>query len=180
MRIGLVSDTHGLFDERLSGLLAGCDRILHAGDVVGQAIVERLRGIAPTVAVRGNNDRDPFGRSLPEVAVEELGPLRTLVIHQLGKPEEPVPAARAAIEAAGAQVVVYGHSHRPAIGLVEGRLYVNPGSCGPRRFKLPRSLGRLLVDGERLTVELFDLEAGGPLERAAFRLAGGRFRAHAS
>lgn len=161
MHIGLVSDTHGLFDPRLPEVLAGCVRILHAGDVMGEEIVRQLEAIAPTAAVRGNNDRDAFGATLPEVIVEELGPLRTLVIHQLGKPEKLLPAARKAIESAEARLVIYGHSHKPAIEARDGRLYVNPGSCGPRRFRLPRSVALLELGRGRALVRVVDLEASG-------------------
>ena len=161
MRVGLVSDTHGLFDPRLPEVLSGCERILHAGDVVGESIVRRLEAIAPTVAVRGNNDRDAFGTTLPEVAVEELGPLRALVIHQLGKPEKLLPAGRRAIEAANPRLIVHGHSHQPAIEHREGRLYVNPGSCGPRRFRLPRTVAILEVGKKRARVRVLDLEESG-------------------
>jgi len=161
MRVGLVSDTHGRFDERLPELLAGVDLILHAGDVMGADIVERLSAIAPTRAVRGNNDRDAFGGTLPEVLVERLGPARALVIHQLGKPDKLLPAARRAIEAAGAALVIYGHSHQPAVELRDGRLFVNPGSAGPRRFRLPRSVALLDLREEEARVELLDLEGSG-------------------
>ncbi|WP_373048516.1 metallophosphoesterase family protein [Vulgatibacter sp.] len=161
MRIGLVSDTHGRFDPRLPELLAGCERILHAGDVMGAAVIEKLAAIAPTAAVRGNNDRDAFGATLPEVLVESVGELSVLVIHELGKPEKLLPAARQAIEQAAPQLVIYGHSHKPAIEVRDGRLYVNPGSCGPRRFSLPRSIAILDLRRNRARVELLDLEGSG-------------------
>lgn len=161
MKIGLVSDTHGRFDERLPSLLAGCDRILHAGDVVGREVVEALEAIAPTAAVRGNNDRDPFGASLPEAIVETIGPLRVLVVHEIGRPDRLLPAARRAIEAAGPDVVVHGHSHRPAIERRDGRLFVNPGSAGPRRFRLPRTVGLLELGENSFRVRVLDLENEG-------------------
>lgn len=165
MRIALVSDTHGRFDPRLPGLLAGCDLVLHAGDVVGRSILEGLEAIAPVHAVRGNNDRDALGRELPEVAVVRLGDLKALVIHELGKPAKLLPAARRAIEREDPQLVIYGHSHKPAIELLDGRLFVNPGSAGPRRFKLPRSVGLLSIRNKTARVELLDLEEtpGAPL-----------------
>lgn len=161
MRVGLVSDTHGRFDERLTELLAGVDLILHGGDVMGAHVIERLAAIAPTFAVRGNNDRDAFGATLPEVRVESLGGARTLVIHELGKPERLLPAARRAIEQAAPAIVVYGHSHKPWIELRGGRLYVNPGAAGPKRFRLPRSIGLLELRANRGRLELLDLEGEG-------------------
>ncbi len=161
MRVGLVSDTHGRFDERLPELLAGVELILHAGDVMGEDIVERLAAIAPTRAVRGNNDRDPFGRTLPEVLVKNLAGHRALVIHELGKPEKLLPAARREIEKAEVSIVVYGHSHKPRIERRDGRLYVNPGSAGPRRFRLPRTVGVMELAENSTRIELLDLEESG-------------------
>ena len=154
MRVGLVSDTHGRFDGSLPGLLAGCDLIVHAGDVVGQEILHQLAAIAPVQAVRGNCDTGALGAGLEDELVLRLGELTALVVHDAGNVEP-------AIEAAKAQVVIHGHSHLPGARMVGGVLFVNPGSAGPRRFKLHRSAGRLTIDGRRVQVEFFDLEARG-------------------
>lgn len=161
MRIGIVSDTHGRVDPRLPELLAGCERILHAGDVMGAHVIEALEAIAPTAAVRGNNDRDSFGVRLPEVLVEEHQGLRILVIHELHRPDRLLPAARRAIEAHDPGLVVYGHSHRPALERRDGRVWLNPGSAGPRRFKLPRTVALLDLGKNEATCSVLDLEDEG-------------------
>ncbi len=157
LRVGLVADSHGLHDPKLETLLAGCDLVLHAGDLVRPDVLEALARVAPVRAVRGNNDVGPAFAALPEVLVEELGALTVLVIHDLGARGRPAPAARAALARHRPQVVVHGHSHRPGAALVEGRLVVNPGSCGPRRFSLPRTAALLVVSGRRARVTWHDL-----------------------
>lgn len=155
MRVGLVSDTHGLVDPALGRLFKGCQSILHAGDVVGDHVLTRLKAIAPVHAVRGNNDT---GTSLPEHLTLDLGPVRALVLHQLGKTERPTAAAAKLIESTQVGLVVFGHSHVP---LVERRgevLFVNPGSAGPRRFSLPRCAGTLDVSGREMRIRIVDLE----------------------
>jgi len=158
VRLGLVADTHGLADPRLAELFAGCALVLHAGDVTGPAVLEALSAIAPVRAVRGNNDLGPFGESLPLVAHEELEGLSALVLHELWAPGRLSPAARTAFQRRRPDLVVFGHSHRPSVELVEGVLYVNPGSAGPRRFHLPRSAAVLEVEGRRVSVLARDLD----------------------
>ncbi len=163
MRIGLVSDTHGLFDPALPSVLARCERILHAGDVVEAAVLDALGALAPVTAVRGNNDAGPAFERLPETALVPIGPLTALVVHDLGPRERPKPPARAIIARRRPEIVVHGHSHRPGAAVVEGRLFVNPGSAGPRRFSLPRTAAVLVARGRRVSIALFDLAApGGP------------------
>ena len=163
MRIGLVSDTHGLFDPVLATVFARCAAILHAGDVVRPAVLEALEAIAPVTAVRGNNDVAPALDRLPETALVPVGPLTALVVHDLGPREAPKPPARAVIARRRPEIVVHGHSHRPGAAVVDGRLFVNPGSAGPRRFTLPRTAAVLVARGRRVSVELLDLAArGGP------------------
>jgi putative phosphoesterase len=157
VRVGLVSDTHGLFEPRLRRLFAGCDRILHGGDVVEPEILRELARIAPVEAVRGNNDLDPAFDALPELLALDLGVARVLVIHSLGSPARPDPAVREALARHRAAIVVHGHSHRPGASVEGGVLFVNPGSAGPRRFRLPRSAGTLLLGPGRAEVRLFDL-----------------------
>ena len=160
MRIGLVSDTHGLVDPRLGDALRGVDLVLHAGDLVKPAILEVLGAIAPVRAVRGNNDEAPPLDRLPEVAVVRLGPLVALVVHDLGARERSKPPGGPAIAREGPHVIVHGHSHRPGAAIVGDRLFVNPGSAGPRRFSLPRTAALLEVRGRRARVSFVDL--GGP------------------
>jgi putative phosphoesterase len=161
LRVGLVSDTHGLFDPRLAELLAGCDLILHAGDIVKPEILDELARIAPLRAVRGNNDPCPAFRALPELDVVELGALTAIVVHQVGAPGRLFPSVRQALSRHRAQLLVYGHSHRPGATLDDGVLLVNPGSAGPRRFRLPRAAGLLQVHGRAAEVRLFDLASPG-------------------
>jgi uncharacterized protein len=157
VRAGLVSDTHGLFEPRLVELFAGCDVLLHAGDVVGPAILRDLARLAPLHAVRGNNDVGPDDGALPELAWVELGALTALVVHEIGSPARLAPPVRSALALRPAHIVVHGHSHRPGAAVEAGLLFVNPGSAGRRRFSLPRAAGLLDVDGRRATVRLFDL-----------------------
>ncbi len=170
MRIGLISDTHGLVDPRLPALFQGCARVLHAGDLVRAEVLEVLAGAAPVTAVRGNNDLGPELERLPELAVVRIGALEILVLHDLGPRRRPVPRARALLARHRPDVIVHGHSHRPGAELLDGRLYVNPGSAGPRRFSLPRTVALLTVVGRRASVTFLDLEAhpprplGAPLE----------------
>ena len=140
-RIGLISDTHGLLRPEASAFLRGSDRIVHAGDVCDPQIIEALSAIAPLTVVKGNNDRGPWAERLPETDFVEAGGVSVYVIHDLSQLDiEPA--------AAGVQVVVSGHSHAPSAEQRDGVLYVNPGSAGPRRFRLPISVGELtIVDG---------------------------------
>jgi uncharacterized protein len=159
VRVGLVSDTHGLFDPRLPELLGGCELILHAGDVVQPAILDELSRIAPVRAVRGNNDSDRAFQGLPEVAAVEVGELRALLVHIAFARGQLLPDIRGVLARHGAHLLVHGHSHRPLVTLTDGVLLVNPGSAGPRRFRLPRSAGLLEVRGRAAEVRLFDLAA---------------------
>jgi putative phosphoesterase len=150
MRIGLISDTHGLLRPAALDRLRGCDRIVHGGDIGNAGILEQLAALAPLTAVRGNNDRDDWARDVPETALLQCGAVRIYVIHDLSE---------LAIDAAGegVRVVVSGHSHRPRVDERDGVLYVNPGSAGPRRFRLPIAVGELLVEGDRLEARIVEL-----------------------
>lgn len=149
-RIGLLSDTHGLLRPEALAFLRGSDAIVHAGDIGDPAILEALAALAPLTAVRGNNDHGPWAASLPEVAMLQVAGVRLCVIHDLSQLARD-PAAE------GVQVVVSGHSHKPIAETRSGVLYVNPGSCGPRRFKLPIAVAELQVAGRAVSARLVTL-----------------------
>ena len=150
MRVGLISDTHGLIREEALRALAGSTHIIHDGDIVRPDILDKLREIAPLTAVRGNNDRGDWAQSLPEYEVVEFGELLVYVRHDRAELDiDPV--------AAGFRVVVCGHSHKPAIETRDSVLYVNPGSAGPRRFKLPIAVGELVIEGNRVEARIVEL-----------------------
>ena len=150
MRIGLISDTHGLLRPQALDFLRGSDHIVHAGDITGPEILAPLAALAPLTVVRGNNDRGAWAAGLPETAVLRLDGVAIYVIHDLK--ELPLDPA-----AAGMRVVVSGHSHKPLRSERDGVLYVNPGSAGRRRFSLPVSVGELLVEGGQVTARLVTL-----------------------
>ena len=151
MILGVISDTHGLLRPEAVEALRGSDRILHAGDVGAPEILEALLQLAPVTAVRGNVDTDAWARSLPKAEVVEADGVSIYLLHDLGQLDlKP--------EAAGFRVVVYGHSHQPKIAEKNGLLYFNPGSAGPRRFHLPVSVGRLLVEAGKGRAELVELK----------------------
>src|SRR5437667_8649115 len=144
MLIGVISDTHGLLRPEAVQALKGSDLIIHAGDVGDPRILDELRVIAPAIAVRGNIDTGEWAMKLPEYEVIEREGVSIYVLHDVNQLDlDPV--------AAGLQAVVSGHSHKPAIRTVNGVLYLNPGSAGPRRFKLPLTVARLDVRGGKLT-----------------------------
>lgn len=165
MRVGLVADSHGLSDPKLPGLLAGCELILHAGDIVKPAVLRELEALAPVRAVRGNNDVDPAFGPLPETAILTLGRFTALIVHDLGPPARPHPPLRRLLARERPHLVVHGHSHRPGSTVVNGVLFLNPGSAGPRRFSLPRTAAVLEVNDAALVFALFDLagEALAPI-----------------
>jgi uncharacterized protein len=149
-RVGVISDTHGLVREEALRALGGSDVILHAGDIGSPEVLNALERIAPTHAVRGNNDRDEWGRSLPLTEVVELGPHLVYLLHDIADLDVD-PAA------AGFAAVIYGHSHKPRIEERDGVLYLNPGSAGPRRFTLPIAVARMHVSAAGVKAELIDL-----------------------
>jgi hypothetical protein len=145
VRIGLVSDTHDLLRPEVLAFLRGSDHIVHAGDICGEAVLAALRELAPLTVVRGNNDRGAWAESLPERVTVELAGVRVHVIHDLKGLRAPPPDVR---------VVISGHSHQPKVEERGGVLYANPGSAGPRRFRLPISAGELRVQGGQVTAHL--------------------------
>lgn len=141
IQVGLISDTHGLLRPEVVAALNGCEFILHAGDVGGPDILPQLRRIAPVTAVRGNVDGGPWADALREWETITLAGQRIHLRHILADVD-------AEVDAEGIGVVVTGHSHRPLIERIDGVLFINPGSAGPRRFQLPVTVARLeLVDG---------------------------------
>jgi putative phosphoesterase len=146
--IGVISDTHGLVRPEALDALRGVDQILHAGDIGSPEVLEALRALAPVTAVRGNNDRDAWARTLPESLTVTVAGRSIFLLHDV---HELDPAS-----AASAAAVVAGHSHRPAVTRKAGVLYFNPGSAGPRRFKLPITVGLLRI-GRTLDGEIIEL-----------------------
>ena len=152
MRVGVISDTHGLLRSEAEKALRGVDLILHAGDVGNPQILERLKNIAPVFAVRGNVDTEPWTRALPETAIAEAGGVTIYVLHDV-KALDLNPAT------AGFRIVVSGHSHKPGKLVRDGVLYINPGSAGPRRFQLPVMVARLDLEKQPWELEFVDLDS---------------------
>jgi hypothetical protein len=149
--LGVISDTHGLLRPQAVAALRGSDLIIHAGDVGDPAILDALRAIAPTFAVRGNIDKGTWAEQLPMTELVDVGGLWFYVLHEISQLDLDPPTA-------GFAAVVFGHSHQPLIETREGTLYLNPGSAGPRRFALPISLARVRVSGRDITPELVELK----------------------
>jgi len=151
--LGLIADTHGLIRPGVHEALTGVGLILHAGDVGGSAILEELRTIAPVKAVFGNTDEPDLPDLTEEVLIEVDG-LRVHVSHghEVGSPTPAKLAARY-----DADVIVFGHTHRQLVTRFEGRLFVNPGSAGPKRFNLSPSVGKLTIVNGSAEVEIIDL-----------------------
>jgi putative phosphoesterase len=148
--IGLISDTHGLLRPEALGALRGVDFLVHAGDIGSAGILTSLRTLAPLTAVRGNNDVADWAKDVPLTNTLSLGEVRIHVVHEIAHLKgQPLPA--------GTRAVVHGHSHRPAIDREDGILYVNPGSAGPRRFKLPVTVAVLRVMSASLVAEIVPL-----------------------
>lgn len=147
MRVGLISDTHGLVRPEALDAMKGSQLILHAGDIGSADVLKQLEAIAPVTAVRGNNDFGDWAEAIPERAEVTAGGVRILVLHDISE----VGPAR------GYGVVVTGHSHQPKAERRDGVLYINPGSAGPRRFRLPISVGRLTIAGGTIEHELISL-----------------------
>ena len=151
MIIGVISDTHGLLRPEALAALQGSDYIIHAGDIGDPQILDTLAAIAPLTAVRGNVDHGAWARKIPATNVLEIGEISIYVLHNIQdldlKPE-----------AAKFTAVVYGHSHVPKQEWKNGVLYFNPGSAGPRRFKLPVSVGRMIIEDGKIDSKILLLE----------------------
>jgi uncharacterized protein len=149
----VISDTHGLLRPEAVEALRGCGRIIHAGDVGAPEILEKLSAIAPVTVVQGNIDKGAWANKLPKTEVLEVGGISIYVLHDLAQLDlKP--------KAAGFAAVVSGHSHVPRQEMRDGVLYFNPGSAGPRRFRLPVSVGRLMVEDGAVRGELVSLRIG--------------------
>jgi hypothetical protein len=151
-RVGVISDTHGLLRPEAAAFLRGSDFLIHAGDIGDAAILKDLAAIAPLTAVRGNNDRGPWAAPIRETEVLRVDDVLIYVVHDLAQLDLD-PAA------AGFHVVVSGHSHRPSVEEEDGVVYLNPGSAGPRRFKLPIAAADILVRGTSVRARITELHA---------------------
>jgi len=150
MIIGVISDTHGLLRSEALAALRGADHIIHAGDVGGPELLAKLAALAPLSVVRGNNDRGRFAEAIPTTATVQANGVSIYVIHDLAELVlDPL--------ACGFGVVVVGHSHRPQQQERDGVLYFNPGSAGPRRFRLPVTVGRLTIEAGVVQGEILAL-----------------------
>jgi uncharacterized protein len=160
-RLGIISDTHGLLRPEAAAFLQGCDRIVHAGDIGDAAVLARLTSIATVTAVRGNNDSGAWAEAVAETERFEFGGIHIYAIHDLS-------LMKMDASTAGIQVVVSGHSHKPLIEKRDAILFINPGSAGPRRFKLPISVAELLVEDGIMSARIVELQ----IARIAGRLLG--------
>ena len=151
MRIGLIADTHNLLRPEALALLRGVDHLIHAGDIGGPHILAELERIAPLSVVRGNNDQDSWADAIPERLTLRLGAITLHVLHDLKQLN--IDPTEQSID-----VVIAGHSHKPLHEERNGVLYLNPGSAGPRRFKLPIGVGILHIEGETVRAELITLQ----------------------
>ena len=148
MLVGVISDTHGLLRAEAVDALRGPDLIIHAGDVGKAEVLDKLRQLAPVYAVRGNVDTQRWAADLP---IRKTVPVGLLCFHVLHDIVEFVPGT------SSFAAVLFGHSHQPAMETRNGVLYLNPGSAGPRRFKLPVSVARVHVSGRHLRAEIVEL-----------------------
>ncbi len=148
--VGLISDTHGLVRPEALTALHGSELIVHAGDIGRPEVIDQLRAIAPTFAVRGNIDTQAWAAKFPTTEVVEVGRLLFWVLHDISQLDvDP---------AAGFAAVVFGHSHQPSIETRGEVLFINPGSAGPRRFRLPVTIARVRVSGHEIWPEIIDLK----------------------
>ena len=148
--LGIIADTHGLMRPEAVAALAGAERIIHAGDIGRPEVLQALEAVAPVIAVRGNNDIGAWAAAMPDTAVVDVDDLQVYVLHDVKALDfDPAPA--------GFSAVICGHSHQPRLEQRAGVWFINPGSAGPRRFKLPVAVARLYVHAGTLTPELVAL-----------------------
>ncbi len=150
-QVGVISDTHGLTRPQALSALEGSDLVIHAGDVGKPEVLEALKSIAPVIAVRGNIDKGQWARELPDTTVVKIGQILIYVLHNVKELDLDQ-------QAVDFHVVIAGHSHRSSVIERNGVLFLNPGSAGPRRFKLPVSVARLRVEGTSVNAELVELK----------------------
>jgi putative phosphoesterase len=149
-RIGLISDTHGLVRPEALVALKGVELIVHAGDIGKPEVLDRLQAIAPLAAIKGNNDTAPWARHIPEILDLHVKDRTLRVIHNVRDSESN-------LRTAGIDVVISGHSHKPSVESRDNVLFINPGSAGPRRFKLPVTVGLLLLEDADPYAEIIPL-----------------------
>jgi len=148
MRIGLISDTHGLLRPQALEALQGVERIIHAGDIGNAAVLDALATIAPVDVVRGNNDTGAWAAAIPDTLTLDYGGVRIYLLHDIKELKGRMPPV---------QVVIAGHSHKPLVREQDGVLCINPGSAGPRRFSLPVTVGFLEIEDGRATATILEL-----------------------
>lgn len=150
-RIGVISDTHGILRSEAVEALRGSDIILHAGDIGRPCVLEELRAIAPVTAVRGNIDKGEWAEALPEHEIIQIGEVSIYMLHDVKEFDINLETDRF-------QVVISGHSHKPLIQEQKRVLFINPGSAGPKRFKLPVSIALITISGAKVSVQIVELE----------------------
>ncbi len=149
-RIGIISDTHGLLRPEAINALQKCELIIHAGDIGKESVLDSLKEIAPVIAVRGNVDKDKWAKSLSLNEIVKIKNKNIYILHDINKINiEP--------RSEGVHVVISGHSHKPLEDMREGVLYLNPGSAGPRRFKLPVCVAIMEIESDIINIEFFNL-----------------------
>ena len=148
MRLGVISDTHGVLRDEVIEKLKGCDYIIHAGDVGGKEIIDKLESITKTFVVRGNNDKDDWGLTLPEYKEIEMDEVLIYVVHN----KADIPTDLKEVD-----LVIYGHSHKFSNEKIDNIVYLNPGACGRKRFSLPLSMAIVEINLDDIRVEEIDL-----------------------
>jgi uncharacterized protein len=155
LKLGVISDTHGLFDAAITSIFEGVDAIIHAGDIGKMEIISRLERIAPVIAVEGNNDW--FG-TFPTERMEEFAGQRILIRHIFGELHQLEEKERRLVDQLRPHVVIFGHSHRPYREMLGQTMLLNPGSAGPRRFKLERTVGILTLEESTAAAQIITLD----------------------
>ncbi len=150
MKIGVISDTHGLLRDEVIENLQGCDYIIHAGDIGSEEILDKLQEIAKTFAVRGNNDKEGYAMKLPDFKEIEMDEALIYVTHD----KADIPKEQREID-----LIIYGHSHKYSEDNIDGVIYLNPGSCGRKRFSLPLSMAIVEVNLDNIEVKKIDIQA---------------------